>query len=114
VTDSIVGPETYVGEFTEVKHSLAWGSTLINWQTGSCTHVPDAFLLSPLSQRAATARADHWLGRLTAAVVVVLTLPFAGYALLKGWSRGEHALQPHLPVPPRVRRQFARPRCLDL
>lgn len=48
IATSIVGPETYVGELTEVKHSLAWGSTLIDWQSGSCTHVPDAFLLSPL------------------------------------------------------------------
>src|SRR2546422_9544259 len=56
IAESIVGPETYVGELTEVKHSLASGSTLINWQTGSCTYVPDAFLLSPLSQRAATAK----------------------------------------------------------
>lgn len=48
IARSIVGPETYVGELTEVKHSLARGSTLIDWQSGSCTHVPDAFLLSPL------------------------------------------------------------------
>jgi len=69
VANSIVGPGTFVGEFTEVKHSLALGSTLINWQTGSCTQVPDAFLLSPLSQSAATVRSDHWLGRVTAACV---------------------------------------------
>jgi NDP-sugar pyrophosphorylase family protein len=66
VANSIVGPGTFVGELTEVKHSLALGSTLINWQTGSCTQVPDAFLLSPLSQCTATVRSDHWLGRVTA------------------------------------------------
>jgi|SRR5881394_1555084 len=69
VANSIVGPGTFVGEFTEVKHSLALGSTLINWQTGSCTQVPDAFLLSPLSQCAATVRSDHWPGRVTEAPV---------------------------------------------
>jgi len=62
VANSIVGPGTYVGEFTEVKNSLASGSTLINWQTGSCIQVPDAFLLSPLDQRVITDRADHALG----------------------------------------------------
>jgi len=61
VANSIVGPGTYVGEFTEVKNSLASGSTLINWQSGSCIQVPDAFLLSPLDQRVTTARVDHWL-----------------------------------------------------
>ena len=80
IADSIVGPETYVGEFTEVKHSLAWGNILINWQSNSCTHVPDAFLLSPLSQRAAPAREGHWLGRALALVVLTLTLPCACYA----------------------------------
>src|SRR5439155_26193181 len=94
VTARFVGRETYVGEFTEVKRSLALGSTLINWQTSSCTHVPDPFLLSPLSQRAATARADHWLGRVTAAALLLLTLPLACYALLKDWSRVQCALHP--------------------
>src|SRR5205814_226260 len=63
VAESIVGPETYVGELTEVKHSLAWGSTLIDWRSGSCMDVPDAFLLSPLNQCADTNPADQGLGR---------------------------------------------------
>jgi len=46
---SIIGPETFVGEGTDVEHSLAWGSTLINWKTGSCLKVPDAFLLCSLA-----------------------------------------------------------------
>ena len=62
VANSIVGPGTYVGEFTEVKNSLASGSTLINWQNGSCIQVPDAFLLSPLDQRVTTAQANPWQG----------------------------------------------------
>ena len=100
IVDSIVGPETYVGEFTEVKHSLASGSTLINWQTGSCTYVPDAFLLSPLSQRAATAKAGQRLGRAMAVVVLSLTLPCACYAVLRAWLRGQSALRPLVAVRP--------------
>jgi NDP-sugar pyrophosphorylase family protein len=78
VVESIVGPETYVGALTEVKHSLAWGSTLINWRSGSSTHVPDAFLLSPLNQCADTDRAYHWLGRVL------------GFWLAKRISFGNH------------------------
>jgi len=100
IADSIVGPETYVGELTEVKHSLASGSTLINWQTGSCTYVPDAFLLSPLSQRAATAKAGHGLGRAMAVVATLLTLPCACYAVIKAWLRGQSALRPLVAVRP--------------
>lgn len=51
ISDSIVGPDTFVGALTRVQHSIAWGSTLIDWSTGSCAHVPDAFLMCPLSQR---------------------------------------------------------------
>jgi hypothetical protein len=92
VAESIVGCETYVGEFTEVKHSLALGQALVNWRTGSCTHVPDAFLLSPLGERAARAGTGSWLGRATAVAVMLLTLPYASYAVLTAWLRGQRAL----------------------
>jgi len=45
VSHSIIGPETFVGHFTEVRNSIAWGSTLVNWERDSCLKVPDAFLL---------------------------------------------------------------------
>lgn len=45
VSHSVIGPETFVGQFTEVHNSIAWGSTLINWERDSCLKVPDAFLL---------------------------------------------------------------------
>ncbi len=48
VTQSIVGPETFVGEMTLVEKSLASGPLLINWKTRSCLEVPDAFLLCSL------------------------------------------------------------------
>jgi carbonic anhydrase/acetyltransferase-like protein (isoleucine patch superfamily) len=45
VSQSMIGPETFVGQFTEVRNSIAWGSTLVNWERDSCLKVPDAFLL---------------------------------------------------------------------
>jgi len=51
ISESVIGPETFVGEFTEIRHSIAWGSTLVNWQLDSCLKVPDAFLLRPLKPR---------------------------------------------------------------
>jgi NDP-sugar pyrophosphorylase family protein len=50
IAGSWIGPETYVGELIRINDSLAWGSTLIDWQTSSCTVVPDEFLLCPLKQ----------------------------------------------------------------
>lgn len=48
ISESIIGPETFVGEFTEIRNSIAWGSTLVNWKLESCLKVPDAFLLCSL------------------------------------------------------------------
>lgn len=45
VAHSVIGPETLVGQYTEIRNSIAWGSTLINWQRDSCVKVPDEFLL---------------------------------------------------------------------
>lgn len=45
VSHCVIGPETLVGQFTEIRNSIAWGSTLVNWQRDSCLKVPDAFLL---------------------------------------------------------------------
>jgi hypothetical protein len=50
VTQSWVGPDTFVGRMTSVENSVAWGSMLIDWRTGSALHVPDPFLLSSLSK----------------------------------------------------------------
>lgn len=45
VSQSVIGPETFVGQFTEVRNSIAQGSTLVNWERDSYLKVPDAFLL---------------------------------------------------------------------
>jgi hypothetical protein len=50
VAQSWVGPDTLVGQMTSVSHSLAWGSSLTNWQTDSSLRVPDPFLLCSLAR----------------------------------------------------------------
>lgn len=56
VSGSVVGPGTYVGEFTELHDSIAWGSTLIHWKLNSAIKVHDSFLLSSLVPAAPAAR----------------------------------------------------------
>jgi hypothetical protein len=51
VENSWVGPKTFLGSLAELKHSLAWGSLLINWKNGSHIWVPDTFLMSSLSEQ---------------------------------------------------------------
>ena len=48
ITQSVVGPDTFVGRLTAVVQSLAAGSLLVNWRSGSVLRVPDAFLLCSL------------------------------------------------------------------
>lgn len=48
VAHSIIGPKTFVGQFTEVRNSIAWGGTLVNWERDSCLKVIDDFLLCSL------------------------------------------------------------------
>jgi len=54
VRESWVGPSTYVGAFTELLESLAWGKTLCKWTTGDATEVADSFLLSELRPASAS------------------------------------------------------------
>lgn len=46
VVGSILGPRTYLGSFTELRDSFAWGTDLLNLDSGSLIEVADRFLLS--------------------------------------------------------------------
>jgi NDP-sugar pyrophosphorylase family protein len=54
VSQSQIGPKTFVGHFTEIRNSIALGSTLINWERDSCLKVPDEFLLCSLERPSAS------------------------------------------------------------
>lgn len=49
VNGSVIGPQTYIGTLTEVRHSFAWGHQLLNLRSGSFTAVADRFLLADLA-----------------------------------------------------------------
>jgi hypothetical protein len=100
VVHTQVGPETFVGELTELRNSLAWGNSLINWLNGSCAKVPDAFLLSSLSTPKAALKPVGWLARAAALGFMALTSPAALYALLKARLGGYPALKRHRAVRP--------------
>lgn len=56
VVGSIVGPRTYVGAFTEVRDSFAWGKDLLHLGTGSMTEVNDRLLLGEVREKRNLAR----------------------------------------------------------
>jgi len=83
VEQSHVASDSYVGEFVELRHSLAWGPRLINWQNGSCLLVPDDFLLSGFKRPKPLRTGSSWLGRVAALVLLQLTVPIGIYGMLK-------------------------------
>jgi len=93
VTDSFVGPETYVGALTEVRESFVWGRGLLKWKTGVCSEVVDDFLLCDLTSRA---RSQLRRASLTGKAAAVLALLMTWPVLLIGWLRNRHSGKPLL------------------
>ncbi len=100
VTQSIIGPETFVGQMISVGHSLASGSTVVNWQTDSCLRVPDAFFLCSLGERRFDAQGSTLFGRTLALAAMLATAPFALVVMFLSLLRGESPLQLRLGVRP--------------
>jgi len=91
--DSIVAPETFVGAFTEVTHSIACGNLLINWQRNSHVNVPDLFVLGEASAKPMQFNPAILLGRLVAAATLVATAPVLLYVCFKCAWRGQQPLR---------------------
>lgn len=100
IAESVVAPETLVGELTEIRHSLARGDTLLNWKNGSRVQVPDPFLLCSLTRRRSAPGAASWLGRLAALALLMLTAPFAWAVMWRARSLGRSPLREQTAVRP--------------
>jgi NDP-sugar pyrophosphorylase family protein len=64
LAESWIGPDTFVGQFARIAGSLAWGSSLVNWESGSTVQIADAFLLCAL-RRPRRRRSLGWYDKLT-------------------------------------------------
>lgn len=109
ISHSIVGTETFAGEFTEIRNSIACGSTLVNWQLDSSIKVPDDFLLCPLAKREPVFKSINIFSRLVAMLAMLLTLPIALFAMAKAKFRGLQMLRPRIAVRPRASGVVAMP-----
>jgi NDP-sugar pyrophosphorylase family protein len=59
IVHSYVSPNTFVAKSMRLVNSLAWGDTLLDWQTGTLLEVPEPFLLRALC-RPKRPRANRW------------------------------------------------------
>jgi len=64
IVKSYVGPDTFVGRYTELMQGIAWGKTLVNWKTGAAVDVEDSLMLCALRPRKAGNNQKGWLSRL--------------------------------------------------
>jgi hypothetical protein len=101
IAQSIVDPETFIGALISLERSLAGGNSVVNWQTGSCLRVPDAFLLCSLAGRQFERQASPLPARALALLAMVPTAPVAFVVMVLALLRGESPLRLRLGVRPR-------------
>ena len=109
VADAEVGPETVVGRLTELRHSLAFGATLVSHKLNSCTKISDTFLLCDLSPRRSIFKRSGFTARFLALIILVLTFPFALLAMCRSKMHGRGVFRPMLGVRPRPSGAMAMP-----
>ena len=98
-----VAQRTYVGCDTELRESIAWGPSLVNWRTGSSLVLRDPFLLSRLDNNASLTNEyrPSFLGRFVALLVLLVSSPIllltALFLRLSGIRAltSCHAISPH-------------------
>jgi len=60
VAHSVIGPATLVGREVGIRDSIAWGNTLLDWDSALETTVTDAFILSSLHRPYGTGLRSQW------------------------------------------------------
>ncbi len=103
IVQSVVGPETFVGEMSLVLHSVVHGNQLLNWQSGSCLRVSDDFLLSSLEARTFRTATASVPARVAALAAMIVTAPFALIVMGISLLRGDTPLQLRLGVRPQTK-----------
>jgi len=96
ISDSLIGPDTYVGEAAIVRDSIAFHNTLTDWKLDSPVKIADNFLLCSLTDDQSGFAPARWFGRATAALAMLATVPLVLPFLIKSWLTGRPALRPRL------------------
>jgi NDP-sugar pyrophosphorylase family protein len=64
VSASVVGSDTFIGQFATIENSFACGDTLVNWKSGVTMQVSDAFLMCALRRPAIAKQSESFLSHL--------------------------------------------------
>lgn len=96
VVESFIGPDTYVGAFTEVRRSLACGRILQNWETDSVTEVLDPVFLDDLRPETSSSGIPTWIARLGALLALGITAPVVPVAWVRNLGSNAPLFRRHL------------------
>ncbi len=88
IGNSIVFSETLVGEWTDIKDSIAWADTLTRLIDGATVKVADKFLLSALNDSANKWPAATIGGRILAGLILTGIAPFAFFSMAHSLIKG--------------------------
>lgn len=103
VSESWVGPSTYVGAMTNVQNSFAWGGGIENWSKGVFLEITDDFLLTNLSHKPIGSVRSGMLTRIAGLLLMILTAPlaliFALWTRTVKWQPAFESRQVVLPPP---------------
>lgn len=79
IRDSVILPNTFVGELVEVGNAIVSGNYLVRVDTGAVLKISEAFLLGNLGATQGRARMSRW-DRVAGLLLLVLSLPLWPFA----------------------------------
>lgn len=80
--DSVVLPDTYIGELVDVRNAIVWGNRMIRVDTGAVLPVVETFLLTDLREATLNGTLAEPLNRLLGLLALALSLPLWPLALV--------------------------------
>jgi NDP-sugar pyrophosphorylase family protein len=79
IRDSVILPQTYVGELVEVGNAIVSGNHLVRVDTGAILKISEAFLLGNLGAAQGRVRVSQW-DRVAGLLLLLLSLPLWPFA----------------------------------
>ncbi len=75
IESSVILPNTYIGEFVEIKNAIVWSNDLIRVDIDTTLHISDTFLLADLDTQTISKSIAQPVNRLLGLLLIILSLP---------------------------------------
>lgn len=75
IESSVILPNTYIGEFVEIKNAIVWSNDLIRVDIDTVLHISDTFLLADLNTQTIGKSIAQPVNRLLGLILMILSLP---------------------------------------